>query len=187
MNGNRPKSTNGSCCLDEESGLFHQDHFRSVLSQELARLDRWERPLALVILELPHPEAETWAVFGSVLKNSLRRIDLPARLSGRRAAVILPDADTARVRRWFLELLAELERAGCGQDILCGRALARPWEGCRAEELLARAEADLGREDLSGFLADEGDFEQESATAIASDERNLLFAGFKTLGGGQNH
>ncbi len=35
------------CCLEEESGLYHLGHFRNVLAQELARLDRWERPLSL--------------------------------------------------------------------------------------------------------------------------------------------
>ncbi len=190
MDKNPPESPFGSCCLDGESGLFHQDHFRSVLAQELARLDRWERPLSLVVLEDSNPASvSNWALFGCVLKNSLRPIDLPARLGPRRAAVILPDADAVRVKRWLVELLANLESEGCcfRAHLLYGLAVARPWEGRQVQEFVAQALADLGPADLAEAEAAGEGYAREPATAIATEERNLLFAGFKTLGGSQNH
>ncbi len=50
------KNVDGTCCLDEESGLYHLEHFRSVLSRELARLDRWERPLSLALIDVMERE-----------------------------------------------------------------------------------------------------------------------------------
>lgn len=178
------KTEAGACCLDEESGLFTRSHFESVLAQEVARLDRWERPLSLVLLEMPELEVELWPVLGRLVRDSLRRIDLAARLSGRRVAVILPDADGTRGRRWLLDLLAELDRRGLtgSRPVACGRALAWPWEGRQARELMALAEDDLYDEQSPDLWSDEEDGDEETITAIATDERNLLFDGFKTLG-----
>jgi len=174
----------GACCLDEESGLYSRSHFESVLGQEVARLDRWERPLSLVLLEMPELAADLWPVLGRLVRDSLRRIDLAARLGGRRVAVILPDADGARGRRWLMDFLAEVDRRGLtgGRPVASGRALALPWEGRQAGELLQSAEVGLYDCDPSDGLADEAEDEGETFTAIAADERNLLFDGFKTLG-----
>lgn len=178
------KTGAGVFCLDEESGLYSRSHFESVLSQEVARLDRWERPLSLVLLEMPELADGLWPVLGRLVRDSLRRIDLAARLGARRVAVILPDADGARGRRWLMDFLAEVERRGLtgGRPVAWGRALALPWEGRQAGELLELAEAGLYEGDPSGDLIDETEDDGETFTAIAADERNLLFDGFKTLG-----
>lgn len=143
----------GTCCLDEVSGLYTLSHFESVLSQEVARLDRWERPLSLILLEWPELDEDLWLVVGRLVRESLRRIDLAARLGGRRVAVILPDADGARSRRWLLDFLADLDRRGLieARPVSFGRALALPWEGRQAGELLAVAEANLHGEESSGL------------------------------------
>lgn len=178
------KTEVGACCLDEESGLYTRDHFESVLGQEVARLDRWERPLSLILLEMPELEAGLWPVLGRLVRDSLRRIDLAARLGGHRVAVILPDADGPRGRRWLLDFLAEVERRDLsgGRPVFCGRALALPWEGRQAGELLAQAEAGLYDRNTAEDFQDNADCGGEALTAIADDERSLLFDGFKALG-----
>lgn len=187
---NKPTTdlTLGTCCLDRESGLFHLDHFRTVLNLELARLDRWGRPLTVVLVEMPDLGGDSWPVFGRLLLDSLRRIDVAARLNERQAAVILPDADLARSRRWLADFLQDLAKSEelsrhCAR---CGRAMAMPWEGRLSEDLLAEAFSDLNCEESTGDLADDGSVE-ETETAIADDERNLLFAGFKALEADQDH
>lgn len=174
----------GTRCRDEASGLYTRSHFESVLSQEVARLDRWERPLSLFLLEMPELDEELWPIWGRLVRDSLRRIDLAARLDGRRVAVILPDADAVRSRRWLLDFLADLDRRGLTgvRPVSFGWALALPWEGRQAGELLALAEADLHGEGPSRVFSDEEESDGEALTAIADDERNLLFDGFKTLG-----
>ncbi|MDR0882888.1 MAG: hypothetical protein LBP55_10215 [Candidatus Adiutrix sp.] len=171
-------------CLDGESGLYTLTHFWSVLEQEMARLDRWSRPLSLVLLEKPADQGG-WAAFGRLLLASLRPIDLAARLAPSRAAVILPDANSVRARRWFADLSAELEQAGLAPSAWA-LALALPRAGREAGEMLAQAEKLLSRDfspegDCLEDDRPEDDFEEAIATAIAADERNLLFDGFKAL------
>lgn len=173
----------GPCCLDGESGLFTAAHFYSVLERELARLDRWERPLGLVIVDPgPAVDARGWSLFGRLARESCRRIDLAARLDGRLAALVMPDADAARLRRWLGEFMGALGREEELAELnpAFGRALARPREGRTAGELVELALAGLERGD---FMAEEPEGRPSAceATAIAADERNLLFAGFKTL------
>lgn len=173
------------CCLDTESGLFTSAHFRSVLVQELARLDRWEKPLGLVILKFSGLDREEWEGLGRLVRDSLRCIDLAARLNRDRIAVLMPEADLSRLRRWLREFLVELQRSGSFSDLILehGKAVARPWEGLGADELVALASADMGGDDLDDWSnGGEAVSDGEAATAIAADERNLLFAGFKTLG-----
>lgn len=173
------------CCLDLESGLFTSAHFRSVLAQELARLDRWEKPLGLVLLEFSGLSGDAWRDLSRLMQNSLRRIDLAARLGRDQVAVLMPDADLPKLRRWLHGFLTEMERveglslAPMGH----GKAVARPWEGLGADDLLGMALEDMGQDNLSNWESGEGDdSDGGTATAIAADERNLLFAGFKTLG-----
>lgn len=174
----------GPCCLDEESGLFTPFHFKLVLNQELARLDRWERPLSLALLEISGLDGGTWKLFSRLLYGSLRNIDSAARLSAKRVAVLMPDAGDYWARRWLYAFGSELSRQGRFSSLgfRYGQVLARPWCGLGAEDLLAMALGDLVHYDFS--LRDEGE-EQGGGpppTAIAADERNLLFAGFKALG-----
>ncbi len=182
-----------AACLDQPSGLYTLEHFHAVLARELAWLDRWERPLSLVVLEPPADldRAGGWAAFGRLLRSTLRGIDTAARMDRGRALVLLPDADASRCRRWLASLFDGLRRDSslAGRPVRFGRALARPWEGRRGEELLAQARAALGDENLD-FTAGPGtedDPADDTRTAIAADERNLLFAGFQALEACQNH
>ncbi len=185
-----PELEGGACCLDRASGLYTVGHFASVLGQEMARLDRGARPLSLVLLEWPSLPDPVWSALGRLIQASLRPIDLAARLDARRVAVIMPDADGGRGRRWLLDLLADLSRDDrlAGQPVRYGRAMARPWEGRRGSELLALAEAGLGAEDMGcPAPAEEAAWDGESVTAIATEERNLLFDGFKALEAAPKH
>lgn len=175
----------GACCRDAESGLFTLSHFNSVLSQELARLDRWERPLSLVILETIDLNPESWPVFGRLLLDSLRRIDLAARIGSSAVAVILPDAETPWARRWLCGFAAELGRQPLFSNLALryGQALARPWTTAfRPEELVALAMVNLKSGDPKTSADDDDISEANSATAVAADEKTLLFEGFKVLG-----
>ncbi len=168
-------------CLEAESGLYHEGHLRSVLAQELARLDRGERSLCLALIEARGLSGPAWSLLGRLLRQSLRRIDLAARLEENLAAVVMPDADEHRARRWLLELAAEAEKGGLGRDLTYGLAFARPWEGRTVDELLRLALENMGGRPFENMEEGE-DFALSPVTAIAADERNLLFAGFAELG-----
>ncbi|MDR3038858.1 MAG: hypothetical protein LBV21_06185 [Candidatus Adiutrix sp.] len=176
----------GLGCRDQASGLFHLAHFRSALERELARLDHGDRPLSLALVDLPRAQPADWAAFGRLARAALRPIDLAARLSERRTGFLFPESSAARTRRWRADFLADLgrdDRLG-GLDFKCGLALAQPWEGLAAGELLAQAAQNIS-DDGSDAEAPCGLFDPDPATAIATDERGLLFDGFKALEGGR--
>ena len=168
-------------CRDQESGLYNQGHFESVLNHELVRLDRWKHPLSLVLLKVPTLTSEDWSVLGRLLVSSLRGIDLAGRLNKDKAAVLLPDFHTGQAKRWLASLQKELrENAALAKHpYLFGLALARPWEGTQGEALLAKAEAEL--KPMENPLEDLEDNPDDLDTSIATDERNLLFDGFRAL------
>ena len=171
------------CCLDDESGLYHRDHFHSVLGQELARLDRWGRPLSLIIFDVPALDQAAWGLLSRLIVASLRRIDLAARLDRTKVAVIMPDADRDRAGRWLADFLPRLsaEIPLSSPAVRYGCALALPWERQLGHDLLERALENMkeGKAESAPAI----DFSaQTSATAIAADERSLLFDGFKSLG-----
>ena len=168
-------------CRDELSGLFHRAHFLAALEGELARLDRWARPLALALVELtPAPD---WAVFGPKARAALRSIDLAARLSDTLAGFLFPEADRAWTNRWLAGFLAELRRSGpLGRlDIRAGLALAQPRSGLSAGEMTALAARNLS----AGPDRADRPFEADPVTAIIEDERRLLFEGFRALEDGR--
>jgi hypothetical protein len=163
-------------CRDELSGLFHRAHFLAPLEGELARLDRWARPLALALVELtPAPD---WAVFGPKARAALRSIDLAARLSDTLAGFLFPEADRAWTGRWLAGFLAGLRRE---MDIQTGLALAQPRVGLAAGEMMALASRNLS----AGSDRVDRPFEADPVTAIIEDERRLLFEGFRALEDGR--
>jgi len=172
----------GRSCRDRNSGLFHQAHFLAALEGELARLDRWARPLSLALVELtPAPD---WAALGRLARAALRPIDVAAKLSDHRAGFLFPEADKARTGRWLAGFLAELRREpGLGWlEIKTGLALARPRAGLTAGEMMARAAFDL---ESGGPDRTARGLEKDPVTTIIEDERRLLFEGFRALEDGR--
>ena len=168
-------------CRDEGSGLFHQAHFLATLEGELARVDRWARPLALTLMDMaPAPD---WAAFGRLAQAALRPIDLAARLSDNRAGFIFPEADLIWAGRWLAEFLAGLRRDGrLGYlDVQTGLALAHPRVGLSAGEMMSMAVRSLSDSPDWAVRACETD----PGTAIIEDERRLLFEGFRALEDGR--
>ena len=169
-------------CCDEESGLYHAGHFKASLELELIRLERNERSLALVVIEIADLNTSPlWAKAGAALLASLRSIDQGARLGPKIMAAILPDADEYRARRMIGEFLQNLSCDSLLKNLKTkfGLALAQPLAGDSPETLLQKAflhaSSDLGE------LALDGPPCPEPNTAIAADERSLLFDGFKRL------
>jgi hypothetical protein len=174
-------SDTGWSCRDEASGLFHQAHFLAALEVELARWDRWARPLALALVELkPAPD---WAAFGPLAQAVLRPVDLAARLSDSLAGFLFPESGRTRAGRRLAEFLAELRRdTRLGRlDIRTGLALAQPRVGLTAGEMMALAVRNLS--DSPDWAA--RPFETDPVTVIIEDERRLLFEGFRALEDGR--
>jgi diguanylate cyclase (GGDEF)-like protein len=107
---------------DELTGLFNRRHFHERLAAELARAQRDESPVGLVLLDVDdfkrvndvhgHPIGDQVLVaFGEVLSAHVRAGDVICRSGGEEFAVILPDADEAEAARAAERLVAAVRGA----------------------------------------------------------------------------
>ena len=92
--------------LDALTGLHNRRLFHEVLGREVARASRYERPLALLVLDLDRFKAindrfghlagdGVLAELGERLQRVVRSADIPCRIGGEEFAVILPEATLA--------------------------------------------------------------------------------------------
>lgn len=89
---------------DALTGLLNRGGFEGVISTELERARRHERPLALVVGDIDHfkqvndrfghvaGDAALERV-GAILADAIRRLDTIARIGGEEFAIVMPDAD----------------------------------------------------------------------------------------------
>jgi diguanylate cyclase (GGDEF)-like protein len=95
---------------DELTGLFNRRHFHERLAAELARAQRDDSPVGLVLLDVDdfkrvndvygHPVGDQVLVaFGEVLAGHVRAGDVVCRTGGEEFGVILPNADEREAAR----------------------------------------------------------------------------------------
>src|SRR3990170_4121257 len=88
--------------VDPKTGLFNARHFAAVLNDELARGERFERPVSLIMADLDllreinnaHGHLagdEVLAGVADVFREQLRHYDVPARFGGEEFAILLPE------------------------------------------------------------------------------------------------
>lgn len=91
---------------DHKTGLANDRHFRSRLRQEFERAQRHHVPVGLILLDVDRFKAfndehsyefgdQALRAIGDALRESVRSIDIPARIGGDEFAVILPSTTLA--------------------------------------------------------------------------------------------
>jgi diguanylate cyclase (GGDEF)-like protein len=121
--------------LDELTGLWNRRMFAERLVDEVARFDRYETPVSLLMVDIdrfarvrdglgPAAADELVSAVGRHLRTILRLTDLPARYDTDRFAVILPGmrktnafAAAEKLRASIAELEPELEGDGYRQRV----------------------------------------------------------------------
>jgi len=94
---------------DPMTGLDNFRQFEITLADEMARAERYDRPLSLILLDidhfksfndtLGHPAGDALlGQLGIVLQNCLRNVDRPARYGGEEFVVICPETGTREVQ-----------------------------------------------------------------------------------------
>jgi diguanylate cyclase (GGDEF)-like protein len=91
---------------DGLTGLYNYAHFQALLAHEIARAQRYEHPVALLMIDIDdfktyndtygHP-AGNWALrdVATILQHACRQTDWVARYGGEEFTVILPETDMA--------------------------------------------------------------------------------------------
>jgi diguanylate cyclase (GGDEF)-like protein len=116
---------------DDLTGLPNRRQFLAQLDVEVSRAQRSGTPLALILSDLDDFKHvnDNWGhavgdqalrYFATILRSTIRDIDLPARLGGEEFAVLLPDTDLAggtELAERIRHLLAESTQAMTSQPI----------------------------------------------------------------------
>jgi diguanylate cyclase (GGDEF)-like protein len=107
---------------DELTGLFNRRHFHERLAAELARAQRDEAPVGLVLLDVDdfkrvndvhgHPVGDqVLAAFAAALEGHVRAGDVVCRTGGEEFGVILPNADAPEAHRAAERLVRAVREA----------------------------------------------------------------------------
>jgi len=110
----------GLAVTDSLTALRNARYFNEVLPVELARADRQNQPLALVIIDLDnfkrindrfgHAAGDRALAHGaSVLSRSIRMVDIACRIGGEEFAIVCPGAGLEDARRVAERILAGLK------------------------------------------------------------------------------
>jgi hypothetical protein len=198
-----PSEAATATCLDQKSGLYHPQHFFLSLNYEFNRMERTEKPLGLIILQLSEAKETDFQKLGSYLKSNLRPLDLAANLGpldsaaklgqagevaklgqAGEVAILIPEADRDRAVRLIKALGQEYLPGGklSGPKVIFGAALARPYQGWRPDDLVQKARENSGPalEAAEKVISGASPW-TEVDTALAGPERDSLFSGFGSL------
>jgi diguanylate cyclase (GGDEF)-like protein/putative nucleotidyltransferase with HDIG domain len=155
--------------VDPKTGLFNARHFATVLTDELARAERFERPVSLIMADLDllreinngygHLAGDAvLAGVADVFREQLRHYDIPARFGGEEFAILLPETpyDDAleiaeRIRRAVAERPFDIDTSGEPLRVTISMGIATfPKHGRDPNELVHHADLAVYRAKLQG-------------------------------------
>jgi two-component system cell cycle response regulator len=145
---------------DPITGLFNQRHFQNHLSIELERAKRHNRIISLIMIDIDlfktfndtkgHPEGnKLLQAVASILKESVRNIDLVFRYAGDEFALLLPDTDKSRATEVAERVRQKVEAQLAGATLSLGVATF-PEDANNYDELVLKADQALYQAKRSG-------------------------------------
>jgi len=147
---------------DMLTGLYNYGHFNDRITEEIARAERYQRNVALVMIDLDlfkefndkfgHEKGnEVLIKMGEILKKTSRQADIPFRYGGEEFAVIMPETSDAAAAG------AERLRKAVAQARFPGRQITisvgvsyHPWPRDIQLSLVERADRALYRAKAEG-------------------------------------
>jgi diguanylate cyclase (GGDEF)-like protein len=152
---------------DGLTGLYNHRHFQELLEKELARVLRSGGSLALLLLDIDHfkqindtcghPAGDAvLRKLATILRRTVRSVDVPARYGGEEFAAILVDVDPQGARRTAERIRSKVEGAAFrvdGREIpvtLSVGVASAPRDARRKADLIERADRALYHAKESG-------------------------------------
>jgi diguanylate cyclase (GGDEF)-like protein len=156
------RRTQDSAIYDELTRLYNFRYFQDRVVSEVRRASRYETPLSLLMID-----ADDFKAFNdtrghlagnmalrrlaSVLRKTVREVDVPTRYGGEEFAILLPSTPKLAALKLGEKLRAAIEKAAIGRDEQRpGRPLtvsigvaSLPGDAANAEELVDRADRAL--------------------------------------------
>jgi diguanylate cyclase (GGDEF)-like protein/putative nucleotidyltransferase with HDIG domain len=155
--------------VDPKTGLYNARHFAAHLREELARAERFERPMSIVMADLDllrdinnsYGHLAGDAVLkgiAAIFVNQLRHYDIPARFGGEEFAILLPETTSEqaleiaeRIRRAVADSRFEVETSNEPIRATVSLGVAGyPKHGADANELIHQADLAVYRAKLQG-------------------------------------
>ena len=131
------------------TGLYRWWVGRQRLLEEIARADRFDQSIAVVVLEpadlAEEQPSEIYGLAGRALRRALRIYDFAAQYDDARFVALLPGADREGARVAGRRLLADLRSASMPPVHWRGALVTYPEDGATPNELLDRALVTLRR------------------------------------------
>lgn len=149
--------------MDALTGLHNRRHFDEALEREIARAKRYERSLALLLIDLDdfkqindrvgHLGGDAvLADLGERVRETLRAADIACRIGGDELAVVLPESTIQDAEQLYARLLAAVNArplAG-GQTVTMSGGVAEVTRDDDAQSLFRRADEALYRAKRDG-------------------------------------
>ena len=140
--------------IEPNTGLYNPRHFAATLGQELGRSGRFDRPIAILMIDVDHLREINTAhghvagdralvAVAEALKSATREYDVAARFGGDEFCVLLPetDLDGALVVAERVRALVEESTQGAGVAVTVSiGAVSHRGVGVTAEQLLSVAD-----------------------------------------------
>lgn len=179
---------------DPLTGLFNFRHFRDSLQQEMQRSQRTEQPTALLMLDLDYFKQvnDSWGheagnqalvATASIIKNTVRQLDIACRYGGEEFAIILPATNlliavqvAERIRRQIESSQVMIDTQPLALTASLGVDIYTAGTPISAEQLVERADHYLYQAKQQGrnrvchgtVLAEQND------SAVSKEERQAL-------------
>jgi len=157
------KRTQASAIYDELTRLYNYRYFQDRVVSEVRRAMRYDHALTLMMIDVDDFKAfndtrghlagnMALRRLASVLRKSVREVDVAARYGGEEFAILLPSTPKLAALKLAEKLRSAVEKAGIGKDApgASGKALSvsigvasLPGDAGNAEELVDRADSAL--------------------------------------------
>jgi diguanylate cyclase (GGDEF)-like protein len=147
--------------IEPKTGLYNMRHFNAVVSQELERARRFDRPIAVLMVDVDHLRAINTAhghlagdralkIVAEAIGRATREYDVAARFGGDEFCVLLPETDLEGALVVAGRIRTFVERAEDPHTTVSVGVAAQRGGAARADGLIALADRAAYRAKFSG-------------------------------------